>query len=89
MVLFTVTTPLAALHVPPGVVELNVIVEPTQTDVPPVIEAGSGFTVAIALRRQPVAVNETAIVDVPALRPVSVYMLPASVKPATDVLLLL
>lgn len=72
VILFTVTIPLAALHVPAGVVEASVIVEPTQTEVEPVIAAGSGFTVACAVLEHPVEVNETEIVDVPALRPVSV-----------------
>ena len=42
------------LHVPPGVGSLNVVVEPTQTDSPPSIGPGSGFTVTVVVMLQPV-----------------------------------
>jgi hypothetical protein len=35
-------------HVPPGVAQFTVTVLPSQTGVPPVIAAGSGFTVTVA-----------------------------------------
>jgi hypothetical protein len=71
-VLFIVTTPLDALHTPPGVEDASVIVDPIHTDVPPVIAAGRGFIVATAVRVQPVETNETEMVEVPAESPVSV-----------------
>jgi hypothetical protein len=50
-----VATPVVALlQVPPGVASLNVVVEPTQTIVVPVIAAGSGFTVTVVVMEHPV-----------------------------------
>jgi len=40
---------LPLLQVPPGVVELNVMLRPIQTDPGPVIAAGSGFTVIVVV----------------------------------------
>ena len=43
----------AEAHVPPVVVLVNVVVAPVQTVAVPVIMAGNGFTVTIALLEQP------------------------------------
>lgn len=47
---FAESTPLPDTHVPPGVAEESVIVEPTHTVEPPVIAAGLGLTVASVVR---------------------------------------
>lgn len=46
---------LKLLQVPPGVISLNVVVEPTHTTATPVIPAGKGFTVTTAETEQPAA----------------------------------
>jgi hypothetical protein len=44
---------LVLLHIPPGVMSLKVVVAPMQISVPPVIAAGSGFTVTNVVTVQP------------------------------------
>ena len=56
------------VHVPPVGVELNVVVEPIQTDAVPVIAAGEALTVTVANDSQPVP-KEYVIVAVPAATP--------------------
>jgi hypothetical protein len=51
---FTEALPLLLLHRPPGVALLKVVVEPTHTLVPPVITAGSAFTVTVEIVLHPV-----------------------------------
>lgn len=46
---------LPLVHVPPVVALARVVVNPSHTCKPPVITAGSGFTVATSVRIQPVA----------------------------------
>jgi hypothetical protein len=46
--------PLLLLQVPPGVLLLNVVVEPAQNTIVPVIASGIGFTVTVVVRWQPV-----------------------------------
>ncbi len=57
------------LHVQPGVVVDNVVGWPTQATDGPVIAAGNGFTVTVAVRPQPPAVY--VIPEVPALLPLT------------------
>lgn len=45
---------LLLLHVPPVVVELNVVTAPVHTVEAPDIAAGNGLTVTVAITRQPV-----------------------------------
>ena len=42
------------LQVPPAVASLTVIVEPMQTDVPPLIAVGTGLTVTVVVTVHPV-----------------------------------
>ena len=79
----TLTLPLALLHVPPAGVEFNVVAKPTQTLGIPVIVPGLGFTVTVALSRQPVG-NSYVIVEVPWVFPVTI-----PVEPIPALLLLL
>ena len=52
----TVANPvLLLLQVPPPVISLNIVVEPVQTLAVPVMAAGNGLTVMIAVVIQPVA----------------------------------
>jgi len=44
----------ALLHVPPAVASANVLVKPMHTVVVPVITAGNGLTVTVAVLKQPV-----------------------------------
>jgi hypothetical protein len=44
---------LLLLHVPPAVTSVKLVVEPTQTEVAPVIADGDGFTVTIFILWQP------------------------------------
>jgi len=43
------------LQMPPGTISLNCVVMPEHIEVPPVIGAGSGFTVTVVVIVQPVA----------------------------------
>ena len=72
-----VTTPVVApivksvpvvLQLPPGVPSATVIIEPSHTAVGPVITAGSGFTVMIAVVAQPVPI-EYVMIEVPVVTP--------------------
>jgi len=68
------TVPTAALllvHVPPGVVELSVVVAPVHTVLLPVMAAGNGLTVTTAVRVQPL-VPKHVIVAVPAATPLTI-----------------
>ena len=47
------TAGVALLHVPPAVALLKVVVEPAQTVVIPAMATGNGFTVTVAVTRQP------------------------------------
>ncbi len=52
----TLATDVAELdHVPPAVALLSTVVEPEQTTDDPVIAAGGGLTVTVAVLKQPVA----------------------------------
>jgi hypothetical protein len=62
---------LLLVHVPPGVVELSVVVAPVQTVLLPVMAAGNAFTVTTAVRVQPL-VPKQVMVAVPAATPVTV-----------------
>ena len=65
----TLAMPEALLaHVPPVGVELNVVVEPIQTDAVPVIAVGEVLTVTVATDSQPVP-REYVIFAVPAATP--------------------
>jgi hypothetical protein len=48
------TAGVALLHVPPAVASVKVVVDPTQTDNVPPIDAGNGLTVTVAVLKQPV-----------------------------------
>jgi len=62
----TVALPLLALHVPPEVASVNVIVEPTHTAEGPEIAAGNGFIVSVAEALQtPKGPVEQTTVNVP------------------------
>ena len=50
------TAGVALLHVPPAVALLSVVVEPTHTLVVPVMAAGSGLTVTVAVTAHPVGI---------------------------------
>jgi len=52
--LIVATAGVALLHVPPAVASDNVVVKPMHTLVVPVITAGNGLTVTVAVRKQPV-----------------------------------
>jgi hypothetical protein len=52
--LMVATDGVLLLHVPPVVVLLTVVVSPAHTCSVPVMAAGSGFTVTVAVRIQPV-----------------------------------
>lgn len=68
----TVATPvLLLLHVPPGVVLLNVVVCPIHTVAVPVIVFGSGLTVTVLVSEQDVGSVYTMF-DVPGVNPVSI-----------------
>ena len=57
------------LHVPPALASLNVVVKPIHTFMLPVMVAGNGLTVMIAILAQPVAGSVTVSVPVPTLLP--------------------
>ena len=59
------------LHVPPVVVVLNAVVEPTHTEVVPVITAGNALTVITADLLQP-SPEVNVIADVPLAIPVTI-----------------
>jgi hypothetical protein len=61
---------LLLLQVPVEVASLSVIVDPGHTDEAPVIAAGRGFTVAMAVATQPVG-KVYDMVAVPSVRPVT------------------
>ncbi len=85
----TVALPLLLVHVPPTVIEFNVVVNPTHIPKPgvAVIAAGLLFTVTIAVARQPVA-RSYVMVAVPALMPDIVLVVVPVVAVATPVVLL-
>ena len=81
------TVPVAGvllLHVPPGGVDDNVVVEFSHTVVPPVITPGRLFTVTVSVSKQPFAVTYEMVV-VPAAIPVTTPV--ASMVPAAVLLL--
>jgi hypothetical protein len=88
-VLMVATDGVLLLHVPPVVVLLTVVVSPAHTCSVPVMAAGSGFTVTVAVRIQPVP-SEYVIVAVAAVvLPVSTPLtVPVASTVATAVLLL-
>ena len=88
-VLMVATDGVLLLHVPPMVVLLTVVVSPAHTCSVPVMVAGSGFTVTVAVRIQPVP-SEYVIVAVAAVvLPVSTPLtVPVASTVATAVLLL-
>ena len=49
-------TPLLLLHEPPGVASVRFIVDPTHTEVDPVIGPGNGFTISVAVTEHPTRV---------------------------------
>jgi hypothetical protein len=61
-VMIAVLTPIGAittlllLHVPPIVLSVNAMVDPTQTDVGPIITPGNGFTVTVVVTLHPARV---------------------------------
>jgi len=64
------TAGVALLHVPPPVASLKVVVEPAHTVAVPVMAAGNGFTVTVAVTKQPVP-RVYDMTDVPADTPVT------------------
>ena len=64
------TAGVALLHVPPAVASPNVVVDPTHTERVPVIAAGNGLTVTVAVREHPVG-KVYDITEVPAETPVT------------------
>lgn len=70
-------------HVPPAGVEPSVVAEPAQIDAVPVITVGIGFTVTSRVVEQPVDVSVNVMVDVPALIPFTVVVVPGDVTAAT------
>jgi hypothetical protein len=84
---FTEAMPaLLLLHVPDGVVLLNVVVWPRQTVAVPVIAAGVTNTVTIAVAEQPVPTVYNIVV-VPAERPATTPVA-GSIVPTVKILLL-
>ena len=73
------------LQVPPALASLKFVVAPTQTELLPVIAAGSGFTVSVADVAHPV-VSLYPMITVPAATPVATPVLETIV--AIPVLLL-
>lgn len=71
----TVALALAALHVPPLVVVLSVVVLPAHTLAVPVMEAGKGFTVIPFVVAQPVG-SVYVMVALPAAAPLTTPVLP-------------
>src|SRR5204862_639672 len=60
---------LPLLQVPPGVTSARVVVNPIHTFMVPVMVAGSGLTVTVAVLIHPVLVKVYVIIDVPADTP--------------------
>lgn len=77
------TVRLLLAHVPPVGVELSVVAEPMQIAAVPVITLGIGFTVTSRVVEQPVDVSVNVMVDVPALIPFTVVVVPGDVTAAT------
>jgi hypothetical protein len=78
---------LKLVHVPPGVAELNVVVEPTQTFIVPVIGAAMGFTVIDTNVLQPVAGSEYSMTVAPVVTGVTVPVVDPMVATAVVPLL--
>jgi hypothetical protein len=73
------------VQLPPAVALANIVVEPSHTAVPPVMFAGSAFTITVAVDIQPVPIAYVISVA-PALTPLTSPVVLLTV--ATDVLLL-
>ncbi len=82
----TATEILLLFQVPPGVVDDKVMLAPRQTGPLPVMDAGAGFTVIVAVFVQPVEVNVKVRVVVP---PLSAVRLPVDEPTDATVVLLL
>jgi hypothetical protein len=94
--LFTIPVPaptvatavLLLVHVPPVGVDTKVDVLPRHIPVVPVMAVGWGFTVTIAVLKQPVEVSVCVMTVVPALTLVTVPVVPVPDTVATLVVLL-
>ena len=75
------------LQVPPGVPSVSVMVDATQTCDGPLIEAGSGFTVIVLERVQPVPNAVQIMVTVPTETPVTIPLLLPTTAIADELLL--
>jgi hypothetical protein len=82
----TATEILLLFQVPPGVVDDKVMLAPRQTGPLPVMDAGAGFTVIVAVFVQPVEVSVKVRVVVP---PLSAVRLPVDEPTDATVVLLL
>ena len=82
------TRPLLLLHVPPAGVPVSVVVLPAQIVVVPVMGAGSAFTVATAVLKQPLGDSLYVMVALPGVVPPVITPVPIPIVAVPVALLL-